>query len=165
MHGSTQSNRRLVSCSAQALNNWGLVLQELTALRPPSERAYLVDAAVSKFRRAIRLRPDFDRACYNLGTVCYAHASALKVDDIDEVGSSDARYCIHDRQLQTVCERRGRVDLCTAESMRLALHATVLGLHVSKIVKAEVQRQLGLPAVSACRRTDVSNQLACGVKT
>ena len=69
----------------QALNNWGLVLQELTALRPPSERAFLVDAAVSKFRRAVRLRPDFDRACYNLGTVCYAHASALDADDAGEV--------------------------------------------------------------------------------
>ena len=69
----------------QALNNWGLVLQELTALRPPAERAYLVDAAVSKFRRAIRLRPDFDRACYNLGTVCYAHATSLNSDEGQEV--------------------------------------------------------------------------------
>jgi hypothetical protein len=77
----------------QALNNWGLVLQELTALRPPAERAYLVDAAVSKFRRAIRLRPDFDRACYNLGTVCYAHATAMNSEDADDVRLQVAGLC------------------------------------------------------------------------
>ena len=82
------------------MNNWGLVLQELTALRPPSERAYLVDAAVSKFRRAIRLRPDFDRACYNLGTVCYAHASALKVEDVDEVRSQTLGTAFTNRSLR-----------------------------------------------------------------
>jgi len=52
------------------------VLQELTALRPPGERPFLVAAATSKFRRAIRMRPEFDRACYNLGTVFYSHAIA-----------------------------------------------------------------------------------------
>ena len=46
-------------------------------MRPPGERGYLVARSVSKFRRAIRLRPEFDRACYNLGTVVYAHAGML----------------------------------------------------------------------------------------
>ena len=62
---------------AQALNNWGLVLSELAGMRPPGERGYLVAHSIAKFRRAIRLRPEFDRACYNLGTVVYAHAGTL----------------------------------------------------------------------------------------
>lgn len=33
--------------------------------------------SVQKFRKAIRLRPEFDRACYNLGTVYYSHAHTL----------------------------------------------------------------------------------------
>ncbi|KAK9826480.1 hypothetical protein WJX81_003553 [Elliptochloris bilobata] len=61
----------------QALNNWGLVLSELAGMRPPGERGYLAAHSIAKFRRAIRLRPEFDRACYNLGTVVYAHAGAL----------------------------------------------------------------------------------------
>lgn len=61
----------------QALNNWGLVLQELSTMVPDHERAQLVGQSVQKFRRAIRLRPEFDRACYNLGTVYYSHAHTL----------------------------------------------------------------------------------------
>ena len=57
----------LLAC-AQALNNWGLVLQELAAMRPPAERAALVALSSDKFRRAMALRPEFDRACYNLVT-------------------------------------------------------------------------------------------------
>ncbi len=72
----------------QALNNWGLVLQELTGLRPGSERAFLVGAATAKFRRAIRLRPEFDRACYNLGTVFYSHAVVLQAAADQPAGSS-----------------------------------------------------------------------------
>eukprot|EP00201_Polytomella_parva_P003254 CAMPEP_0175083200 /NCGR_PEP_ID=MMETSP0052_2-20121109/27215_1 /TAXON_ID=51329 ORGANISM="Polytomella parva, Strain SAG 63-3" /NCGR_SAMPLE_ID=MMETSP0052_2 /ASSEMBLY_ACC=CAM_ASM_000194 /LENGTH=541 /DNA_ID=CAMNT_0016354553 /DNA_START=114 /DNA_END=1735 /DNA_ORIENTATION=+ len=66
----------------QALNNWGLVLQELS--RDTSfdsdgiGRATLLAAAVEKFRAAIYLRPDFDRCCYNLGTVLHALAAALQ---------------------------------------------------------------------------------------
>ena len=63
---------------AQALNNWGLVLQELSTMRSPAERILLIHQSVAKFRRAIRLRPEFDRACYNLGTVYYAHACSLQ---------------------------------------------------------------------------------------
>lgn len=62
----------------QALNNWGLVLQELSTMRAEAERASLVRQSVAKFRAAIRLRPEFDRACYNLGTVYYSHAFALQ---------------------------------------------------------------------------------------
>ncbi|KAK9901717.1 hypothetical protein WJX75_009968 [Coccomyxa subellipsoidea] len=62
----------------QALNNWGLVLQELSTMRADAERGRLVAQSVAKFRAAIRLRPEFDRACYNLGTVYYSHAFALQ---------------------------------------------------------------------------------------
>ncbi|KAK9803421.1 hypothetical protein WJX72_010561 [[Myrmecia] bisecta] len=71
----------------QALNNWGLVLQELSTMRPPAERQHLVNQSVAKFRRAIRLRPEFDRACYNLGTVFYAHACVLQNDAMQHLSS------------------------------------------------------------------------------
>ena len=45
-------------------------------MRAPAEQAALVRQSIARFRRAIRLRPDFDRACYNLGTVFYAFACA-----------------------------------------------------------------------------------------
>lgn len=45
----------------------GLVLQDLSAMRPAAERAAYLRHSLSKFRRALRLRPDFDRAVYNLG--------------------------------------------------------------------------------------------------
>ena len=69
----------------QALNNWGLVLQELSTMRSPTERVLLVQQSVAKFRRAIRLRPEFDRACYNLGTVYYAHACSLQNEASSQV--------------------------------------------------------------------------------
>lgn len=49
-------------------------------MRSPAERILLVQQSVAKFRRAIRLRPEFDRACYNLGTVYYAHACSLQAE-------------------------------------------------------------------------------------
>ena len=51
----------------QALNNWGLVLQDLAALRPRSERGIFLRRSLGKFRQAIHMWPEFDRACYNLG--------------------------------------------------------------------------------------------------
>ncbi|KAL4436939.1 hypothetical protein ABPG75_004078 [Micractinium tetrahymenae] len=62
----------------QACNNWGLVLQDLSAMRPAAERGGYLRHSLSKFRRALRLRPDFDRAVYNLGTVLYSHACSLQ---------------------------------------------------------------------------------------
>ena len=35
---------------------------------------------MDKFRMAIRLQPEFDRGCYNLGTVFYTFASAQAKD-------------------------------------------------------------------------------------
>ncbi len=51
----------------QALNNWALVLQDLSTFVPPGERAPFNRASTHLFRRSVRLRPDFNRACYNLG--------------------------------------------------------------------------------------------------
>lgn len=36
--------------------------------------------ALEKFRHAVRLRPDFDRGCYNLGTVLYTYACAVQAE-------------------------------------------------------------------------------------
>ncbi|KAL3679952.1 hypothetical protein R1sor_022908 [Riccia sorocarpa] len=60
--------------SPQALNNWGLALQELGAIVPIRDKRAIVKKAIRKFRAAIRLRFDFHRAVYNLGTVLYGLA-------------------------------------------------------------------------------------------
>ncbi|KAL5726778.1 Protein hlb1 [Ranunculus cassubicifolius] len=60
--------------SPQALNNWGLALQELSAIVPVREKQTIVRTAISKFRAAIQLQFDFHRAIYNLGTVLYGLA-------------------------------------------------------------------------------------------
>lgn len=55
--------------------------QELSSdARDWGERHALVAAAMDKFRLALRSRPDFDRGCYNLGTVFYTFALALQGD-------------------------------------------------------------------------------------
>ncbi|PNW78669.1 hypothetical protein CHLRE_09g387550v5 [Chlamydomonas reinhardtii] len=66
----------------QALNNWGLNLQEMSGLVPATspERDTLVVYALEKFRHAVRLRPDFDRGCYNMGTVLYSYACAVQAE-------------------------------------------------------------------------------------
>jgi hypothetical protein len=54
-------------------------LQELSGdARDWGQRDALVHAAMEKFRLTIRTRPDFDRGCYNLGTVFYTAAMALQ---------------------------------------------------------------------------------------
>ncbi|KAJ4803512.1 Tetratricopeptide repeat (TPR)-like superfamily protein [Rhynchospora pubera] len=60
--------------SPQALNNWGLGLQELSAIVPAKEKQTIIKTAISKFRAAIQLQFDFHRAIYNLGTVLYGLA-------------------------------------------------------------------------------------------
>jgi hypothetical protein len=55
--------------------------QELSGdARDWGERDALVHAAMDKFRLTLRSRPDFDRGCYNLGTVFYTFAMALQGD-------------------------------------------------------------------------------------
>jgi hypothetical protein len=56
-----------------------MLSQELSAdAKDWWERDTLVRQAMSKFRLALRARPDFDRGCYNLGTVFYTFALALQ---------------------------------------------------------------------------------------
>lgn len=69
--------------SPQALNNWGLALQELSAIVPAREKQTIVKTAISKFRAAIQLQFDFHRAIYNLGTVLYGLA-----EDMSRAGGS-----------------------------------------------------------------------------
>ncbi|KAK7391846.1 hypothetical protein VNO78_20269 [Psophocarpus tetragonolobus] len=72
--------------SPQALNNWGLALQELSAIVPAREKQKIVRTAISKFRAAIQLQFDFHRAIYNLGTVLYG----LAEDTLRTGGSASA---------------------------------------------------------------------------
>ncbi|KAL5209611.1 hypothetical protein ABZP36_005234 [Zizania latifolia] len=60
--------------SPQALNNWGLGLQELSAIVPARDKQTIIKTSISKFRSAIQLQFDFHRAIYNLGTVLYGLA-------------------------------------------------------------------------------------------
>ncbi|KAJ8764886.1 hypothetical protein K2173_010351 [Erythroxylum novogranatense] len=73
--------------SPQALNNWGLALQELSAIVPAREKQTIVKTAISKFRAAIQLQFDFHRAIYNLGTVLYG----LAEDTLRTGGSANAK--------------------------------------------------------------------------
>jgi hypothetical protein len=55
------------------------VVQELSSdARDWRTRDSLVRCAMTKFRMALRARPDFDRGCYNLGTVFYTFACAMQ---------------------------------------------------------------------------------------
>ncbi|CAM0956460.1 unnamed protein product [Alopecurus aequalis] len=83
--------------SPQALNNWGLGLQELSAIVPAREKQTIIKTAISKFRVAIQLQFDFHRAIYNLGTVLYGLAEDTmrsgKPDvSADELYSQSAIY-------------------------------------------------------------------------
>uniref|UniRef100_A0A452YMP9 Uncharacterized protein n=1 Tax=Aegilops tauschii subsp. strangulata TaxID=200361 RepID=A0A452YMP9_AEGTS len=71
--------------SPQALNNWGLGLQELSAIVPAREKQTIIKTAISKFRVAIQLQFDFHRAIYNLGTVLVRFLSSIITHSITMV--------------------------------------------------------------------------------
>ncbi|KAJ0779053.1 putative tetratricopeptide-like helical domain superfamily [Helianthus annuus] len=73
--------------SPQALNNWGLALQELSAIVPAREKQTIIKTAISKFRAAVRLQFDFHRAIYNLGTVLYGLAEDTSRTGVSLVGN------------------------------------------------------------------------------
>ncbi|CAI9295673.1 unnamed protein product [Lactuca saligna] len=63
--------------SRQALNNWGLALQELCAIVPAREKQTIVRSAISK------LQFDFHRAIYNLGTVLIIWISRRHIKNLE----------------------------------------------------------------------------------
>ncbi|XP_021767913.1 protein HLB1-like [Chenopodium quinoa] len=84
--------------SPQALNNWGLALQELSAIVPAKEKHNIVKTAISKFRAAIQLQFDFHRAIYNLGTVLYGLA-----EDLLRIGGSASHNDVSPNDLYSQC--------------------------------------------------------------
>ncbi|GMH28929.1 hypothetical protein Nepgr_030772 [Nepenthes gracilis] len=84
--------------SPQALNNWGLALQELSAIVPAKEKQSIVRTAISKFRAAIQLQFDFHRAIYNLGTVLYSLA-----EDTLRIGGSRPAKEVTANELYSQC--------------------------------------------------------------
>ena len=70
--------------------------------------------SIARFRRAIRLRPDFDRACYNLGTVFYAFACAQQSSVTQRLPS-----------------RVTQVQLCCSESLKIMSYLRVSSLPYS----------------------------------
>lgn len=84
--------------SPQALNNWGLALQELSAIVPAKEKHNIVKTAISKFRAAIQLQFDFHRAIYNLGTVLYGLA-----EDLLRIGGSVSSKDVSPDELYSQC--------------------------------------------------------------
>lgn len=117
------SHATLMGTAAAAAANRCLVLlppppsvdQELSAdTRDWAERDTLVRGAVGKFRLALRCRPDFDRGCYNLGTVFYTAAVALQSDTGWRKGGKGGMRilsCAHD---QHVHDRTAQWYSCTA---------------------------------------------------
>ncbi|KAF5734357.1 Tetratricopeptide repeat-like superfamily protein isoform 1 [Tripterygium wilfordii] len=90
LHDATKNYEKAIHLnwnSPQALNNWGLALQELSAIVPAREKQTIVRTAISKFRAAIQLQFDFHRAIYNLGTVLYG----LAEDTLRTGGSGSAK--------------------------------------------------------------------------
>ncbi|KAL2902879.1 Protein HLB1 [Bienertia sinuspersici] len=84
--------------SPQALNNWGLALQELSTIVPAKEKHNIVKTAISKFRAAIQLQFDFHRAIYNLGTVLYGLA-----EDLLRIGGSANQNDVSPNDLYSQC--------------------------------------------------------------
>ena len=74
--------------STQALNNWGLALQQVAMLTlSQDEKTARLSAAVQRFREAIRRDPGFHRAVYNLGTIMYALSELKQVGRRGKVAS------------------------------------------------------------------------------
>ncbi|CAL6339462.1 unnamed protein product [Bathycoccus prasinos] len=80
LRGKGEGGEMVTSMSvSRALNNHGLALRQRAMLMTDSEteestesKSKCLSEAILKFRRAIRISPDFHRAAYNLGTVEFA---------------------------------------------------------------------------------------------
>ncbi|GLC41926.1 hypothetical protein PLESTF_000101200 [Pleodorina starrii] len=135
----------------QALNNWGLVLQEMCGLaHSVSERDQLVSYALEKFRHAIRLRPDFDRGCYNLGTVLYTYACAVQAELAAELKAGR----LASQDAETTRERYQREArarcLFSAAAQYICLAATLQpGRDIYRRSLAVVKPMLPLPFLRA----------------
>eukprot|EP00210_Caulerpa_lentillifera_P000187 g182.t1 len=91
---------KLCPDNPRGLNNWGLVLQEVSNYETNlHKKLELAVHAIDKFRRAIRLRLDFDHGCYNMGTIFYTHAINLKEAEASEYTTEDGQYISPLREL------------------------------------------------------------------
>eukprot|EP00890_Picochlorum_soloecismus_P004132 jgi/Picsp_1/471/NSC_00469-R1_tetratricopeptide repeat domain-containing protein len=67
---------------AQALNNWGLVIRDLSDLLPPNIAEGLLESSLTLFRKAIRSELSdlilLARCSYNLGTILYQCITSKK---------------------------------------------------------------------------------------
>jgi len=146
---SSQAASSNSNSSPQALNNLGLVLQELSSFEAAGsrERAALAAAAAARFRAAARGRPDFERAVYNLGTVLYAsvppansNASASSVPSTPSSSSTSNSS----PQQQSRAEALADAAQCIALAAALAPSAPVYARSL-----ALVQPFLPLPRLRA----------------
>lgn len=128
-------------CSAQALNNLGLVLQELATLSTTAEaRESLFTLAIYKFRAAVRLQPSIvltSRFCYNLGTALYARACSM-ADAVKVKAASDQAHHKHD-------ERRVRLAYAHAACYIALSYGLQPGTQVYQNSFSAVERLLPLP--------------------
>lgn len=83
--GDRLSERVTPMSISRALNNHGLALRQRAMLAAETEestsssdesKTRFLSEAILKFRRAIRISPDFHRAAYNLGTVEFARGKS-----------------------------------------------------------------------------------------
>eukprot|EP00884_Botryococcus_braunii_P019778 jgi/Botrbrau1/6484/Bobra.0034s0057.1 len=147
----------------QALNNWGLVLQELSTMRGPSEQRYLVHHSIAKFRRAIHLRPEFDRACYNLGTVFYSHACTLQAAARQAL-SSFLTQDLRDLQRERATEAATNLAFALAGQYIAVAYALSPAKDVYRSSLSVVQSLLPLPYLRAgfLTATTTDTELTCG---
>lgn len=140
----------------QALNNLGLVLQDLAVLSPPQQRAALVPAAVARFRAALRMQPDAkltSRFCYNLGTVLYSHACNLQerlgIGASPRGGSVAPPPAVAAGVSVSAAEQQVREAFTNAAQYIMLAHALQPGVKVYEDSLAAVQRILPLPYLRA----------------
>jgi tetratricopeptide (TPR) repeat protein len=108
----------------QALNNLGLVLNELSQSSSSSTRDEKLKEALMMFRASIRILPSFDRSTYNLGTILHSWAGALSAQLTDQYRGIAGTQETSGQELRA--SREERVRVAYAEAAGLVLFALAL---------------------------------------
>ena len=103
----------------QALNNLGLVLNELSHFLEGEGRDVMMKEALEMFRASIRILPSFDRSSYNLGTLLHSYAGSLSSQLSDAYRGIAGGQEAHGQELRAAREERVRVTYADAASLVL----------------------------------------------
>jgi tetratricopeptide (TPR) repeat protein len=137
--------------NARALNNLGLVLQDLSQLMGKGhtnrERSALLVAAASRFRAALRLQPEtplLSRVCYNLATVLHAQAGAM-ADNVFRGDASSPTALATGEQSRNTEDRRVRAAFARAAQYIMIAYALQPSVKIYEDSLGAMQRLLPLP--------------------